>query len=208
MSTFQIFQLEKNSDDIRKTVLTNLIKMLTERDFLSHDDLQKNIDNIINGITEENTFTLDILKYRGTADKKMVIRIFPQRIASISKQSVITEFLNKHKDVPKLIIVKDINMKAGQLITTNYPKTELFLESELMINLIDNILIPRYEILDRETDDFKKFCEMYNCKKRNIPKLFTTDPMARYYNLKKGDIVRVIQPSETTGYAAFYRITV
>ena len=77
-----------------------------------------------------------------------------------------------------------------------------------MINLIDSVLAPRYELLEKETDDFKNFCEMFQCKKRNIPKLFVTDPMARYYNLKKGDIVRVIQPSETTGYAARYRIVV
>ena len=209
MDSIKIFQLEKNSDDIRKTVITNIVKMLTERNLMSSDKVKENIDKLVSTVTEDNTYKIDILpNYRDSDDTKMIIKIFTYKITSISKQSIITEFLMKYKNVPKIIVVKDISSKTRQIITGNFPKTELFLESELMINLIDNILAPRYEILDHETDEFKNFCETYQCKKRNIPKLFSTDPMARYYNLRKGDIVRVIQPSETTGYTAFYRIVV
>ena len=205
----KIFQLEKNSDDIRKIVMTNIVKMLTERNLMSIDKVKENIEKLVSTITEDNSYKIDILpNYRGSNDTNMIIKIFTQKITSIAKQSIITEFLTKYKNVPKIIIVKDISPKTRQTITGNFPKTELFLESEMMINLIDNILAPRYEILDHETDEFKNFCEIYQCKKRNIPKLFSTDPMARYYNLKKGDIVRVVQPSETTGYTAFYRIVV
>ena len=209
MESIKIFQLEKNNEDIRKTVLTNTIKMLTERNLLDKNKLDKNIQTIIEKKPDDNEYKVDILpNYRGSDDTKLIIKIFPFKITSTSKQSIIAEFLNNNKNIPKIIIVKDISLKAGQTITNTNPKTELFLETELMINLVDNILVPRYEILDRQTDDFKKFTEVYQCKKRNIPKLFVTDPMARYYNLKKGDIVRIIQPSETTGYTAFYRIVV
>jgi len=208
MESLKIFQLEKNSDDIRKTVLTNIIKMLTERKLMENDKMTQNIKKITKTHSDENMYAVDIQNYRDGDDKSMIIKLFLQRITSISKQSIITEFLNKYKNVAKLIVVKAINTKAGQYIISHYPKTELFLESDLMINLTDNVLVPRYEILDRNSEQYNNFRDSFNCKKRNIPKLLKSDPMARYYNLKKDDIVRVIYPSETTAYTGFYRIVV
>jgi len=202
MTTFKIFQLEKNSDDVRRTVLTNIIKMFTERKLFNADKLDENIKKVADMESDEYLYIINIDNY------KCVIKIFNQKITGISKQSGISDFLNKYKDMQKLIVVKSITTKAAQHVSNNYPKTEIFLENELMINLIENTLVPRYEILEHETDDFKTFCEQYQCKKRNIPKLYANDPMARYYNLKRNDIVRVIRPSETSGQSAFYRLVI
>lgn len=208
MTTFKIFQLEKNNDDIRKTVLTNIIKMFTERKLFDTEKLNENIKKVTDMQSDDYLYIVNFDNYKDEADKKFVIKIFNQKITGISKQSGISDFLNKYKDMQKLIVVKSISTKAAQHVSNNYPKTEIFLENELMINLIENTLVPRYEILDHETDDFKKFCEQYQCKKRNIPKLYANDPMARYYNLKRNDIVRVIRPSETSGQSAFYRLVI
>lgn len=208
MDSLKIFQIEKNSDDIRTTVLTNIIKMLTERDLLDRDNMDKNIKKIIDTHSDDHLYTIDIQNYRDGNDTSMIIKLFLQRITSISKQSIITEFLNKYKNTPKLIVVKGINTKAGQFVVNQYPKTELFVEHDLMINLTDNVLVPRYEILNRDSKEYNDFRESFNCKKRNIPKLPKSDPMARYYNLKKDDIVRVIYPSETSAYTALYRIVI
>lgn len=204
----KIFQIEKNNDDIKKAVLTNTVKMLTERKSLDKKNLEKNIKTLIETTNDDNSYFINLDNYKNEEDKKVSIRIFPQKISAISKQSGISDHLNKYKDMHKIIVVKGINTKAAQSILNNYPKTEIFMENELMINLVDNVFVPRYEVLDRETEDFKTFCELYNCKKRNIPKLYAHDPTARYYNLKKGDIVRVIRVSETSGLSAFYRIVI
>jgi len=36
----------------------------------------------------------------------------------------------------------------------------------------------------------------------------STDPVAKYYGLKKGDIVRIIRSSETSIVSPFYRLIV
>ena len=209
MATFKIFQLEKNNEDIRRTILTNIMKMFTERNLINPENLEDNIKKIISIHSDDYTYTFDIENYKNEIDKKYIIKIFNQKITAVSKQSGISDFLIKFKDVQKLIVVKSISTKALQHILNNYPKTEIFLENELMINLIENILVPRYEVMDHESDDYKTFCEQYQCKKRNIPKIYiSTDPMAKYYNLKKNDIVRVIRPSETSGESAFYRLAI
>ena len=203
-----IFQVEKNSEDVRRTVLTNIVKMLAERGLVDEENVENHIKALVKTTADDHTYTIPLNHPTSAGDKTISLKMFHHKISAISKQSSISDYLNKLKDTHKIVVVKEINTKAIQSITNNYPKTEIFLENELMINLIDNILVPRYEILGRETEDFKTFFELYNCKKRNIPKLFSSDPMAKYYNLKKGDIVRVIRASETSGLSSFYRIVI
>jgi len=206
MTTFKIFQLEKNNEDIRKTVLTNVIKMFTERNLLKYDDMDKNIKKILSIHSDDHTYIIDIDGKDGS--QKCTIKMFNQKITAISKQSPISDFLIKFKDSQKVIIVKNISTKARQYVVNNYPKTEIFLESYLMINLVDNVLVPKYEILSRDYDNFKTFFEQYQCKKRKVPKMLMNDSVSLYYNLKRDDIVRIIRPSETSGYSAFYRLVI
>lgn len=208
MSEFQIFQVEKNNEDIRKTVLTNICKMLLERGTIKLENYNEIVKKLIDKQTDDNIYIINKDKYKDKEKQKIAIKLFTGKITSVSKQSPMTDFINKHIGYHKIIVVKNINTKSGQNIMSNYSETELFLENEFMINLVDCTLVPKYEVLDKETDDFKNFCEEYQCKKRNIPKLYSTDPMARYYNLKKGDIVRIIRPSETSGYSSSYRIVI
>jgi DNA-directed RNA polymerase subunit H (RpoH/RPB5) len=208
MSTFKIFQLEKNNDDIKRTILTNVVKMLTERNLFKPENLEENIKKISSMQSDDYTFIIDKENYDSENNKKIAIKIFHQKITAISKQSNISDFLNKYKDMHKIVIVKSITTKASQFVVNNYPKTELFLENELMINLIDNVFVPRYENLDYESDDYKNFFSDFQCKKRNMPRLYQNDPLARYYNLKRNDIVRIIRPSETSGESPFYRLVI
>ncbi|ARF11378.1 DNA-directed RNA polymerase subunit 5 [Klosneuvirus KNV1] len=209
MDTIKIFQIEKSDIEIKKTVLTNCIKMLTERKLLNVENLSKNINKITSLGSDDDLYTVELDNPKSESSKKYIIKIFNQKIVSISKQSTIIEFLNKHKNTPKIIIVKDINPKPRQSIVSNFPSTEVFLEQELMINLIDSEIIDtKYEILEKDGDRYKEYFEAYQNKKKQMPRLFIDDPMARYYNLKRYDIVRCIRISDTSGLAPFYRIVV
>ena len=209
MDTIKIFQIEKSDIEIKKTVLTNCIKMLTERKLLNVENLSKNINKITSLGSDDDLYTVELDNPKSESSKKYIIKIFNQKIVSISKQSTIIEFLNKHKNTPKIIIVKDINPKPRQSIVSNFPSTEVFLEQELLINLIDSEIIDtKYEILEKDGDRYKEYFEAYQNKKKQMPRLFIDDPMARYYNLKRYDIVRCIRISDTSGLAPFYRIVV
>ena len=206
MTSVKIFQVEKNNEDIRKTILTNIVKMLVERGTIKHEELDNNIKKLIDMNPDDHIYVLN--KDVKDEKKKIAIKIFGTKIASVSKQSAINDFLVKHSQYHKIIVVKSINAKTAQHVISTFPDTEIFHEHNLMINLIDNVLVPRYEVLSEATEEFNTFCEMYQCKKRNIPKLSVHDPMAKYYNLKKGDIVRIIRPSDTAGYSPYYRIVI
>ncbi len=208
MSEIDIFQFEKNSADIKKTVITNVCKMFSERKLLSLARLNDTIKATLSAHKGDNEYLINL---DSSKEKKyLAVKFFDTKITALSAYyGTMNDFLGRNRETEmKMMVLQNINQKLVQFISGNFPETELFLENELMHNLVDNILVPKYEILERETEEFLTFCEKYNCKKRNIPKLFLHDPMARYYNLKKGDIVRIIRPSETSGYSPFYRLVI
>ena len=203
MDLITIFQSTKTAQEIRDIVLKNTVKMLIARKKLNEEPVDSKRNELVPLNNEDDTYSINDLE-----GNQIIIKVSDQKITSISKQSPMSDFLNKYAKEHKIIIVKGISTKAAQHITSNFTNADVFIEHQMMINLIDHIYAARYEKLEHDTEEFITFREKYQCKKRNIPKLLATDASARYYGLKVGDIVRVIRPSETTGEAPYYRLVV
>ena len=199
----QLIPVEVNSEYIKNTVLTNTIKMLTERKILLKENKEKNIKKIINTQSDDLIYKVD---FENEDKKYVIIKILNQKITAINKTSPIGEFLHQYKNDNKLVIVKSISNKTKQLVINTYPNTEVFLEKELMMNLIEHIYVPLHEILSNE--ESLQIIETYNTRKRDMPKMLTNEPIARYYNMQPGQICRIIRPSETSGFVSYYRLVI
>jgi DNA-directed RNA polymerase I, II, and III subunit RPABC1 len=116
----------------------------------------------------------------------------------------------KEANVDKAIIVvaESITPFARQALQEMSAKFQIshFRDSELLVDITEHRLVPNHEVLTEEKK--KQLLKRYKLTDSQLPRIQLTDPVARYYGLVRGQIVRIVRPSETAGRYVTYRICV
>ena len=148
------------------------------------------------------------IKVRGPASARRT-----PRARRASAHAAPQEYAQRMRDekVTRAIIVVQTHMtpfaRQSLLETerTNF-RMEQFLEPELLVNITKHVLVPSHEVLDPAAK--KQLLERYKVSDGQLPRIQITDPVARYYGLTRGQVVRIIRPSETAGRYVTYRLCV
>ncbi len=119
------------------------------------------------------------------------------------------ERMNEQGVQRAIVVVKNtMTPSAAKVMTTMAPKylLEQFTETELVVNITEHTLVPQHVVL---TDDEKRALLIkYRLKDTQLPRILVTDPIARYYGMRRGQVVKILRTSETAGRYVTYRLAV
>jgi len=124
---------------------------------------------------------ISAMKSNGVNSAIFVFKVEPKNIAPADYEAV----------------DKDSGVKVGFHI-------DFFLEDELVVNITEHDLVPKHLLIN---DDAKKqLLERYKVRESQLPKILMNDPVARYYGLRRGQVVKIVRDSETAGRYVTYRL--
>jgi DNA-directed RNA polymerase subunit H (RpoH/RPB5) len=117
-------------------------------------------------------------------------------------------FENEDNQDYKLIIliirdkISQSNMKIINALNLNI---QIFDIKELQFNITKHVLVPKHELIT-DPIEIKNILEEYSIKtKFQLPIILKNDPVAKYYNLVNGDIVKITRFSQSSGEYIGYR---
>jgi DNA-directed RNA polymerase subunit H (RpoH/RPB5) len=192
--------------DIKKTI----IKIFTNRGFINEENKEKYIKKLISDENDDMEYLIQIDNDKNynteIPNKKIYIKIFDYKISSINKSSPIGEFISKYDKDYKFIVVQEINSRSEDIIESYQTPVEIFKFNKLQSDITEHDLVPQHIVLTKEEGD--KVLESYRARKRDMPLIRSNDAVAKYYNMKPDEIVKIIRPSPVTGEAVAYRYVI
>ena len=204
-------EFEYSIEEKNKKILKTCINILIYRNLLDKNKYKEYVKEIINNINDDETY----IKLNN--DKffriKLLYEIKVSKITDYYKSFIFENIndikfiiLNKTSFTQRLYneVYNDINKNKKE------NNIELFRDYELIFNIFKLVYSPKYMTLNNE--EYKSFINDYKInednKYRELSKIYNTDIISRYLNVKTGDIIKIITPNELSGYSINYRIVV
>lgn len=96
--------------------------------------------------------------------------------------------------------------KKGIAEVNRVVTVEVFEEAELVTNITEHKLINKYYVLDNQAK--KELLKKYTVQDTQLPRILVSDPVARYYGLKRGQVVKIRRSDVTSLDYYTYRYAV
>jgi DNA-directed RNA polymerase subunit H len=189
------FNVEYNNKEINLIILENILKMLKRRKLI--DDVEIEYNKIKDSVDINKSIIEILLNNKNYYH----VYIISSKLMSIVQGTSFDEFLSNNIEIHKIVIARNVAKKVVKQILNEYKNCEFFFESDMLEDIPSKIFIPQHEILlnDEKEELLSNFSES------SLSYILSTDMMARHYNAKIGDIIKITRSSITSGKNIFYR---
>lgn len=191
-------------------IYRTVMEMLRDREYVV-EDVEVNISRSEFVKKMGDTFKredLTILKTRQNNESEQIFVFFPDDL-KIGVKNLRT-YLDRMKadNVRRAILVARNPLTPSAKVAVREIASkfllEVFLDEDLVVNIKNHIHVPEHQVLTPE--EKKALLAQYNLKDAQLPRMRIIDPIARYYGLRVGQIVKIIRCEETAGRYVTYRI--
>ncbi len=200
------FQEKKNLYKVRQTVLemisdrghaipSHMLAITFEQFSIQYD--QKNIDLYIENEDKQKKYYVyfHVDKAFGKNDMKSVV------------QKIINQYNDDNIGIIILLKDKESTSILKEKSKPLYKNVEFFEQQKMTFNISKHVFQPKFIILNTE-EEKNEVLEKYQTTINKLPKIYTSDPMAKYYDMKKGDMVKVIRNDPEVGLSISYKLVV
>merc|ERR1712137_782602 len=194
----------RNMFKIRRTIF----EMLRDRGYSVPDaDLEQTLQDFVNRFGNQNVSgeALNIFQSKLDDRGERILVFFCDHAKP--GVDIFKSYLEKMKGAEAsrgiVVVEQDISAFARRSLehlskTSNKYTLECFFHRELLVNITKHHLVPQHEVLTQE-EKLALRLGLSRLKDTQLPRLLATDPIARYYGLKSGQVVKITRPSETAG---------
>jgi DNA-directed RNA polymerase I, II, and III subunit RPABC1 len=193
---FRVYRTIANLLDARGYMVPKLIRDITPADFKSRFGDQPSRESLTILVEKADDESNQLFVFFPEDDKVGVkpIKVYTDRMRAEGVSNAI------------MVLKVDITPFAKQAVQemSDSFRIEHFKESELLVDITKHQLVPVHRVLT--ANEKSELLKRYRLKDTQLPRIQSNDPIARYYGMKRGQVVKIIRPSETAGRYVTYRI--
>ncbi|XP_057798315.1 DNA-directed RNA polymerases II and IV subunit 5A-like [Salvia miltiorrhiza] len=192
--------------------MKTLLHMLRDRGYVVTDDeigmtKAEFIDKYGHNMKREDLMLIKVMRNNSA---HQIYVFFPDeaKVGAATVRTLVNRMVQDNVTRAILVAQQKLTSFAQNAIHEVFSKLhlEVFQEAELLVNINQHVLVPTHQVLTPE--EKKTLLERYTVKDTQLPRIQMSDPIARYHGLKRGDVVKIIRPSETAGRYVTYRFVV
>jgi len=178
------------------------LEMLADRGFTIPEEEKLLYDDFIEKYGEdenESRHNLTISFSKPTGQKILVFWNYQIGIGDV--QNINSEMIER--EIKHSIVIYHNKITSQASVTMKQLKVqnmviEIFQENSLQYNITKSLKVPKHIICSKQKKE--DILSIYNITKEQLPQIKVDDPVVKYYGASRGQLIKIIRPSESVRY--------